>query len=134
MSHGFKVKARGTIRGTREINRVEIAYRDHLDQLKMIGHVMWRSEHEALKLRLADNTHYIADFLVMLPNGVLEVHDTKGTTKRPVTKDGVEIGKTETYFCPPKNKQKLKMVAELFPIVVKIVWRNKAGQWIEEAV
>lgn len=134
MSHGFKVKARGTIRATREINRVEIAYRDHLDQLKMIGHVMWRSEHEAMKFRLADNTHYIADFMVMLPNGVLEVHDTKGTTKRPVTKDGVEIGKAETYFCPPKNKQKLKMVAELFPIVVKIVWRNKAGQWIEEVV
>ena len=134
MSRLGQVKARGTIRSTREINRVEIAYRDHLDQLKMIGHVMWRSEHEALKFRLADNTHYIADFMVMLPNGVLEVHDTKGTTKRPVTRDGVEIGKTETYFCPPKNKQKLKMVAELFPIVVKIVWRNKAGQWIEELV
>lgn len=127
------IRAKGRIRD-KGMNRLETSYAAHLDQLMLIGHVMWRSQHEALKLRLADNTHYIVDFMVLRPDGVLEIHDTKGTTKKLVTKGGVEIGKTETYWCPAKNKQKLKLVAELFPIVVKIVWRNRAGEWVEEEI
>jgi len=114
------------------MNKLESEYAKHLENKKLVGEILWRSEHEALKLRLADNTYYIIDFLVLRNDGVLEIHDTKGATKRKVTKGGVEVGKVETYWCPAKNKQKLKVVAELFPMVVKVVWRNKAGQWVEE--
>lgn len=129
---GFITRAKGRIRPPSGMNRLESSYAAHLESRKLIGDILWRSEHEALKLRLADNTYYIIDFLVLRSDGVLEIHDTKGSTKRKVTRGGVEVGKTETYWCPPKNKQKLKVVAELFPIVVKVIWRNKAGEWVEE--
>lgn len=134
MRFGFTPRAKGRVRPQEGMNKLETAYAEHLDRRKSIGQVAWRSEHEALKLRLADNTYYIIDFLVLRPDGLLEIHDTKGTTKRAVTKGGVEVGKVETYFCPPKNKQKLKLVAELFPLVVKVIWRNRAGEWIEEEI
>ena len=134
MRFGFPVKAKGVVRPKKGMNRLETEYGDHLDRLKRIGHIAWRSQHEALKLRLADNTYYLIDFLVLRLDGILEIHDTKGNTTRKATKNGVEIGKVETYWCPAKNKQKLKLVAELFPLVVKVIWRNRAGEWIEEEI
>lgn len=131
---GFHIRAKGAVKKREGMNRLEASYSQHLQARQNVGDILWFSEHEALKVRLAQNTHYIIDFLVLTGDGVLEIHDTKGTTKRKVTKGGVEIGKTETYWCPAKNKQKLKLVAELYPIVVKVLWRNKAGQWIEEEI
>lgn len=132
MRFGFRPRAKGRVKPAAGMNKLEHSYAEHLDRRRSIGQIIWRSGHEALKLKLAENTHYIVDFLVLRADGVLEIHDTKGTTKRPVTKGGVEIGKTETYYCPPKNKQKLKLVADLYPIVVKVIWRNRAGEWVEE--
>lgn len=61
-----------------KMNRTETAYSKHLDILKSLGDVLWW-EFEAIKLKLADNTHVTPDFAVMNGAQELEFHDTKGS-------------------------------------------------------
>lgn len=60
-----------------EMNKTELAYSQYLEALKACGEVVWW-KFEAIKLRLADNTHYTVDFFVMKSNGELEAHEVKG--------------------------------------------------------
>src|SRR5215469_6524241 len=89
-------KAHGTQR-KQGMNGLEAAYSKHLDDELAAGRILWRSKHEAIKLRLADNTFYTPDFLVLNIHGELEVHETKGSC------------------FPEHNRVKLKVAAELFP-------------------
>lgn len=60
-----------------QMNKTELAYDAHLSLLQHAGEICWR-KFEAIRLRLADNTFYTPDFLVMGRDGVLECHEVKG--------------------------------------------------------
>ncbi len=68
--------ARGVLK-PRKMNKTEAAYARHLDALKLAGDVRWW-DFECIKLRLADDTQYIPDFLVVTREWITEVHEIKG--------------------------------------------------------
>jgi hypothetical protein len=59
------------------MNKLEADYAAELELLRRAGDVAWYA-YEAIRLRLADNTFYVPDFLVMLSSGELQVHEVKG--------------------------------------------------------
>lgn len=109
------VKARGKLR-EREMNRLESAYAAELERRRLVREIAWWA-FEALKLRLADNTFYTPDFVVMGVGGELEIHETKG-------------------FWEEDARIKIKVAAEQFPFrFLGITRANKrdGGGWAEEA-
>lgn len=108
-------------------NRVETAYEAHLKLLLLAGEIdnFW---YEGIKLRLADNTFYTPDFLVAAKDGVIELHDTKGTTRAANAK-GVKV---EKAWVEEDAKLKIKVVAEMFPFRTYIVFKGSNGQWVKE--
>ena len=87
--------ATGTVREP-DMNKTEAEYAGMLEERRLRGEVAWW-RYEAITLKLADNTRYTPDFLVMLPDGVLEIHETKGG------------------FIREDGWLKLKVAAALFP-------------------
>lgn len=88
------------------MNKLEAAFCEELDRRVAAGELLWRSKHEALKLRLADLTFLTPDFYVLQPDGEAHLLDVKGG------------------LVPEKNRQKLKLVAELHPFRVFMVRRE----------
>lgn len=68
--------ATGTVRDT-DMNKTEAEYAGMLEARRVSGEILWWA-YEAMTLKLADNTRYTPDFLLMLADGALEVHETKG--------------------------------------------------------
>jgi hypothetical protein len=68
---------------------------------------------EAVKLRLADKTFYTPDFLVVLKDGSLEFHETKG-------------------FWRDDARVKIKVAAELYPMFRFAALKKKKGNWTRE--
>lgn len=60
-----------------EMNRLETAYDLQLKARLHAGEILWY-KFNALKLRLADNTFYTVDFVVMDKNCELSCHECKG--------------------------------------------------------
>lgn len=112
--------AKGKQRERSTMNKGESKYALELDARQRAGRIQWW-RFEALKVRLADKTFVTADFAVLAHDGTLELHDVKGR-------------KGDGYWCEEDAKIKLKVLAETFPAVVKIVWPNKAGEWQEEVL
>ena len=76
-----KAKARmpgnGRTYETDIMNQMEARYAGYLDRLKHGGKVVaWA--YEAVKLRLANRTFYTPDFLVVMADGSIEIHEVKG--------------------------------------------------------
>lgn len=67
---------------------------------------------EIVALRLADRTTYNPDFYLMLPDGSIGFHETKG-------------------FWRDDARAKIKMAAEQFPewFFVAVQWDSKAKEW-----
>ena len=59
------------------MNKTEQAYEAHLKRLQMAGEIA-HYQFEPIKLRLADKTFYTPDFLVVLPDGEMQLHEVKG--------------------------------------------------------
>lgn len=79
-----------------DMNKTEAEYAGMLEERRRRGEVaMWK--YEAVTLKLADNTRYTPDFLVVLADGTLEFHETKGG------------------FIREDGWLKLKVAAALFP-------------------
>ena len=94
---------------TGEMNKTEAKYDA---ELKVRPDVVWY-KFEGMKFRLADNTFYTPDFIVMLDNGQLEAHEIKG-------------------FWQDDAKVKIKVAASLYPLRF-IAIKSVKGQWqIEE--
>jgi hypothetical protein len=102
--------ARGKLK-PRKMNKTEAAYAQHLNALKLAGDVLW-FEFEGIKLRLADDTQYTADFFVLTRDGVLEVHETKG-------------------FWRDDARVKIKVAAEKYPFRFFGITKDKTG-WARE--
>jgi len=83
---------------TREpaMNKTEAEYAAMLQARTSQGEILWW-RYEAVTLKLADNTRYTPDFLVMRADGTLEIHETKGG------------------FVREDGWVKLKIAAALFP-------------------
>lgn len=94
-------------------NKTEAEYDAHL---AADPSVLWFA-FEAVKFRLADNTYYTPDFLVMRADRTLEVHEVKG-------------------FWTDDARVKIKVAAELFPIFKFVALKKKAkkdgGGWSQE--
>lgn len=93
------------------MNKTESAYANYLERLKQAGVITW-FRFEPASLKLAANTHYRPDFMVMLANGELEIHEVKG-------------------FWTDDAKAKTKIAAELFPFRFLIVKASRVGWDIE---
>ena len=101
------MQAKGRLaKGT--MNATEARYAAYLDQLRLAGEVLqWKFE--AIKLQLAPDTTLTPDFMVMLADGSLEMHDVKGA-KAIYTDDA---------------KVKMKVAAREFPFVFRVVFPMK---------
>lgn len=101
---------------TGALNRSEEAYAAHLKAKQALGQIVWYA-FEAVKLRLADNTFYTPDFVVMALDGVIELHEVKG-------------------FWTDDARVKIKVAASLFPFrfkAMKARSKKSGGGWeIEE--
>ena len=59
------------------MNKTERNYAGHLEKLKIAGDILdWA--HEPFNLRLADNTFYKPDFIVVTNERLIEIHEVKG--------------------------------------------------------
>lgn len=110
----WKSSARGR-RKPGEMNKTEAAYAGHLRTLQLAGEIEWFA-YEALKFKLAANTFYTPDFIVMLADGSLEAHEVKG-------------------FWEDDARVKIKVAADKFPIrfvAMKPVAKKHGGGWTVE--
>ena len=107
-------KARGGRRAhtSNEMNGTERSYSQRLEERRYAKDVAWFA-FQALKFRLADNTFYTPDFIVMLHDGSLEAHEVKG-------------------FWEDDARVKIKVAAELFPVQfvgVTVKKKRDGGGW-----
>ena len=114
---------RGIRKVAGQMNRLEARYADYLEEQRRLGYVEWFA-YEPMKFKLADKTYYTPDFVVMRPDGAIEVHDTKGTT----TKTRKSGAREKAPFAEEHSKIKIKSVADKYPFRFFMVWFN-AGVW-----
>ena len=98
-----------------EMNGTEQAYHDHLAQRQHAGEIAW-SKFEAMTFKLADDTRYTPDFMVMLADGQLQAHEVKG-------------------YWTDDARVKIKVAAALFPlefIAIKKKAKKDGGGWEKE--
>lgn len=103
--------ARGSFHKSGQMNKLEAAYAARLESLKLAGEIA-DYRFECIKLRLADNTFYAPDFMVLRPDGAFEVHEVKGHWE-----DDARV--------------KIKVAAAQFPFKFVAVKKTKNG-WVRE--
>jgi hypothetical protein len=118
----FNRFARHQRRKPGERNKTEAAYEQQLTTLYHAG-MIYGFKFEGIKLKLADNTFWTPDFIVFANDGVVELHDTKGTT----SKSRADGSKEKVPWIEEDAKIKLKLVAELFPFRVFAVFKTPDG-------
>lgn len=79
-----------------QMNNTESAYATLLEQKKLAGEIIDYKFHP-MRVRLADNTYYEVDFLVLNSKLGLEIHEVKGG------------------FTSDKGQLKIKLCAEVLP-------------------
>ena len=92
------------------MNATELAYANYLEGLKRAGDVLWY-KFEGVKLRLANNTFLSPDFVVIARDGQVEIHEVKG-------------------FMLDDANVKLKVAAETYPFIFKLIKKGKGGAWL----
>lgn len=107
-------QALGRLR-TGQMNATEAEYDAVLDGRRHHGEVAWY-KFEGVKLRLANNTTYTPDFVVMLADGQIQCHEVKG-------------------FWRDDAKAKIKVAADIYPfdfIAVRKQSKKAGGGFVEE--
>ena len=94
------------------MNPTETWYAQHLEELKQQGLVQW-FKFEGLTFKLAPRTTYTPDFVVMMADNQIELHEIKG-------------------YWQGTARVKIKLAAELFPfkfiaIVAKKIAKKNGG-------
>ena len=97
-----------------EMNKTESAYAEHLKAAQIAGEVdaWW---FECVGLKVAAKCHYYPDFMVLLPDGRLEVHEVKARAANG------------SYRAEDDARVKLKVCAEKFPFPLVVVWPKQGG-------
>lgn len=110
----FRTFARGRTarRAPGTMNKSEAAYAVTLTARRAVGEIVefW---YEGMTLKWAKDTRWTPDFMVMLPDGLIELHECKG-------------------FMEDHAFVKLKTCAALFPfrvLLVKPVAKKHGGGW-----
>ena len=109
-----KVQALGRMKAG-VMNKTEASYAAWLELQKHTGNILWY-KFEGITFKLADDTRYTPDFVVMLANGELEAHEVKGQWQDDA-------------------KVKIKVAASMFPlrfIAVKVRRKKDGGGWMVE--
>ena len=109
--HAKPMYALGRLK-TEQMNKTEARYAEHLERLKAAGEIAWY-KFEGIKFRLADNTSYSPDFMVMLPGGEMQIHEIKG-------------------FAMDDSLVKIKVACELFPFrgfIIREKPKKIGGGW-----
>ncbi|MEQ8820486.1 MAG: DUF1064 domain-containing protein [Sumerlaeia bacterium] len=100
------------------MNKTEQEYAMILKSRKAAGEVAWFA-FEPWGLRLADNTRYNPDFVVLMADGTIEVHEVKG-------------------FWRDDARVKFKTAANLYPFLifraVQKARKKDGGGWIVETL
>lgn len=110
-----RMQALGRLK-TGEMNKTEAEYAQLLEHKKMTLEIAWY-KFEGMKFRLADNTFYTPDFIVMLSTGEIEAHEVKG-------------------FWTDDARVKIKIAADMYPVAFKAVTKaakKDGGGWKVEA-
>ena len=98
------------------MNKTEVSYALELTMRKRVGAIRDYA-FESHKLRLADNTYYTPDFMVILSNREIEFHEVKGWWRDDA-------------------RAKIKVAAEQFPMyrfrAIQARPKKDGGGWIEE--
>ena len=100
------------------MNKLEADYYAHLEVLLWAREIEW-FKFEAMTLKLAPDLRYTADFMVMLPDGTIELHEVKGG------------------FIEGDAAVKMKAFAEAFPFRLVLVTRalkRDGGAWIYKTI
>lgn len=103
--------ARGTRHSPGQMNKLEAKYAAWLEMRKLEGAIEWYA-FEAITLKLAFDTRYTPDFVVMLLDGTLQFREVKG-------------------YWEEDAKIKIKIAADKFPFIF-IAVRCEKGQWSHE--
>lgn len=109
---GIRGRGRTTKRVLGQMNGTEAAYSHHLDARQASREILcyW---FEAMTFRLADGCRYTPDFVVQMPDGMIEIHEVKGHWE-----DDALV--------------KIKVAADLFPfrfIAVQKIAQKAGGGW-----
>ena len=107
--------ARGRRRRVEGMNGLEQEYAGLLELRRHAGEVVWWA-FEAMTFRLADDTRYTPDFAVMLADGQMEIHETKGHWEDDA-------------------KVKIKVAASMFPFrffALRKRPKKEGGGWAQE--
>jgi hypothetical protein len=111
-----------TSRAAGQMNRTEARRAGDLELRKRAG-VVHDFAFEAVKLRLAGDTFLTCDFMLIMPDGMLEFEDVKGR------------GSDGRYIATPEARVKIKVAARTYPwFRFFTVWEDKAGHWNREEV
>lgn len=112
-----------------KMNKLETQYADLLASDNTV-HRFW---HHPFKVRVCDNQFYEVDFLVQYKEaGRLEIHETK-VEWDIIAKSGKKKGKKiKTQRGRDDSRNKCRVIAAMFPFVVKIMSRKRkkdGGGW-----
>ena len=110
-----KQQANGRSRGrapSMKMNRLETAYSEQLEYRRFQREILWW-RFDSMKLRLAKDTFYETDFVLMTADTMIEVHEVKGHWE-----DDARV--------------KVKVAASMFPFKFVGVQRNGKDGWIFE--
>ena len=100
-----------------KLNKGEAQYAQVLEAEKRAGRIT-DYRFEAVKLRLADNTHLTMDFLVIDCDGFVQLHDVKALWSHG------KVGVQEDANI------KMKVAASQYPYFQFLtVWKEKNGMW-----
>lgn len=78
------IRARGRRRTPGQMNATEAKYAAYLEHRQRVGEIVWYG-FEAVTLKIAPDCRWTVDFMVMLPDGAIEMLDTKGGKKNKRT-------------------------------------------------
>jgi hypothetical protein len=117
---GPKVRFRPRLKAG-EMTQVEVRYDAYLAALKLMGKIFDYWPHK-LTWRLSNGTHYRADFLILWPDGHLEIHETKAGKKNKTTGEWGPFSEEDALL-------KVKWVAEQCPIPIKVAFEAGKNNW-----
>lgn len=96
------------------MNKLERAYWDLLMLRLRAGEIVWAA-YEPMKFRIGDNTFFSPDFGLMLPDGAIEWHETKG-------------------FWRDDARVKIKVAAEMYWMFSFVAVTRKGREWQYEPI
>lgn len=133
----FHYKARANRRKINQPNRsgkmngTEALYASHLATLKLVGSIK-DYYFQPINIRLAKNTFYQPDFMVVSESGEMEFHEVKaGMRNKQKPKRNPELAPAFVPIVEDDALVKIKVAAETLPLRFLMVWQDKkTGHWM----